>query len=172
MEKFQFYKSLYDRELNRRKDLDASVNLPLTILGILITANTYLVKNLFPIQTIFEIRFKHTLVILFFLIIIFVILYLTKSYNNFFNGFKYRNIGNYITLREYELSVEKYNIKPENSDRQIDFDKQVLEKLIQIAENHCTINDKRSYDLYIAKTGILFTIIMTIINYIFIATIK
>lgn len=172
MDKYQLYKSFYDRELNRRKDLDASINLPLTILGILITANTYLAKNLFPIQTILEVRFKHLLVIMFFLVIIFTIAYLTKSYNNFFNGFQYKNIGNYLKLREYEVDLEKYNAKPENINAQIDFDKNVLEKLISISENHCTINDKRSYDLYIAKTCILITIIITIINYIFIATIK
>ncbi|WP_313253787.1 hypothetical protein [Empedobacter sp.] len=169
MEKYNFYKSFYDRELNRRKDLDSFINLPLTIIGILITANTYLAKSLFPIISICNINLKQILIIIFFLIVIFTISYLIKSYNNFFKGFKYRNFGNYLELREYEIKISLHNEKSENK---IDFDKQVLDKMIFFAENHCYINDKRSYDLYISKTGIFILIISTIINYIFIATLK
>jgi len=172
MDKYNFYKSFYDRELNRRKDLDASINLPLTLIGILITANTYLAKPLFPINSICEINYKQILVLLFFIIIIFTTTYLAKSYNNFFKAFRYINIGNYLELRQHEKNIKAYNGNPANAKNQIDFDEQVLEKIISFAENHCTINDKRSYNLYIAKTGIFISIISTIINYIFIATIK
>lgn len=172
MDTYQFYKSFYDRELNRRKDLDAAINLPLTLIGILVTANTYLAKNLFPLDSIYDLNLKHILLFIFFILIIFTILYLVKSYNNFFKGFKYKNIGNYIKLREHELNIKNYNLKPENINKLLNFDMQVIEKLIAIAENHCSINDKRSFDLYIAKTIILITIINTIINYIFIAIIK
>src|SRR5690606_33561157 len=57
MDKYNFYKSLYDRELNRRNDLDASINLPLTIIGILITTNAYLAKNLFPLESICKMNY-------------------------------------------------------------------------------------------------------------------
>jgi len=172
MDKYNFYKSLYDRELNRRNDLDASINLPLTIIGILITTNAYLAKNLFPLESICKMNYRHILMTITFLVIIFSVFYLTKSYNNFFKGFRYRNIGNYLELRKHELNVSEYNVKTADVKKNIDFDNQVLEKIISIAENHCAYNDKRSYDLYIAKTSIFFIIIFTIINYIFIGAIK
>lgn len=166
MDNYNFYKSLYDRELNRRKDLDTSINLPLTIIGILITGNTYIAKDLFPITNIYDINFKHILMFVFFLLIIFTIAYLTKSYNNFYKGFIYRNIGNYKELREYENKIIDYNERITDNKKNIDFEVKIIDKFVDIAENHCTINDKRSYDLYIAKTMILFTIATTLLNYI------
>ena len=166
MDNYNFYKSLYDRELNRRKDLDASINLPLTIIGILITGNTYIAKDLFPIQSFCNINFRHFLMLIFFLLIILTTAYLTKSYNNFYKGFKYRNIGNYKELREYQNKVIDYNGRINDPKKNIDFETKNIDKFVDIAENHCTINDKRSYDLYIAKTMILFTIATTLLNYI------
>jgi hypothetical protein len=165
MDNYNFYKSLYDRELNRRKDLDASINLPLTIIGILITGNTYIAKDLFPIRSIFDINLKHFLMLIFFLLIIFTVAYLTKSYNNFYKGFKYRNIGNYKELRDYDYKVVDYNKRINNSNKIIDFEVKIIDKFVDIAENHCSINDRRSYDLYIAKTMILFAIGLTLLNY-------
>ncbi len=172
MDNYNFYKSLYDRELNRRKDLDASINLPLTIIGILITANTYIAKELFPISTICKLSIRHLLMFLFFIVIILTTTYLTKSYNNFYKGFKYRNIGNYKDLREYEAKVVNYNNKITDSIKKIDFEIKIIDKFVDIAENHCSINDKRSFDLYIAKTMILFAIIGTLLNYMLLIFIK
>lgn len=172
METYQFYKSFYDRELSRRYTLDSSINLPLTIIGILMTANTYLAKKLFPLRGFDELTLEHIFIFLFFISIAVTITYLIKSYNNFYKGFKYRNIGNYKNLREYEIKVEQYNEEITDQNLKLNFDKIVLDKIIDIAENHCTINDKRSYDLYISKTFILFSIIFTLINYLILALIK
>lgn len=172
METYQFYKSFYDRELSRRYTLDSSINLPLTIIGILMTANTYLAKNLFPLKGFEELTLKHIFIFLFFISIAFTITYLIKSYNNFYKGFTYRNIGNYKELRKYEFEVMRYNKEVNDQDLTLSFEKVVLDKLIDFAENHCSINDKRSYDLYISKTFILFSIIITLINYLILALIN
>ncbi len=47
MDDYQFYKSFYERELKRRYDLDSSIDLPLTILGIVITAKYLSCKKYF-----------------------------------------------------------------------------------------------------------------------------
>lgn len=172
MDDYQFYKSFYERELKRRYDLDSSINLPLTILGIVITANTYLAKNIFPVKSIFEISYKHILIFLFFLIVIFIILFLIKSFNNFYKGFEYRNFGNYGEVRIYQKKLELYNSNQNDDKKKIDFETKIIEKLVDFSTNHCVINDNRSYDLYIAKTAIIISIFLTIINYLFIATIK
>ena len=169
---YQFYKSFYDRELSRRYTLDSSINLPLTIIGILMTANTYLAKNLFPFRGFDEFTLEHIFIFLFFFSISITISYLIKSYNNFYKGFKYRNIGNYKDLRKYEIKVKKYNEEITDQNSKLNFDEIVLDKIIDISENHCSISDKRSYDLYISKTFILFSIIFTLINYLILALIN
>ena len=91
---------------------------------------------------------------------------INNSINNFYKGFKYRNIGNYKELREYQNKVIDYNGRINDPKKNIYFETKIIDKFVDIAENHCTINDKRSYDLYIAKTMILFTIATTLLNYI------
>ena len=46
MDSYSFYKSLYDRELNRRKDLDTAISLPITVITVIVVANSYTLKNL------------------------------------------------------------------------------------------------------------------------------
>lgn len=40
MNAYLFYKSIYDRELKRRIDLDNSINIPITILTLVVGLNT------------------------------------------------------------------------------------------------------------------------------------
>lgn len=87
MDSYQFYKSIYDRELNRRKDLDAAINLPITILTILVAANSYLISKTDVIHQksiILASNIILTLIIISFLVSTF---FLTRSYNNLFKGF-------------------------------------------------------------------------------------
>ena len=106
---------MYDRELNRRKDLDAAINLPITILTILVAANSYLISKeegnsaAMDFFVLSEYFISFFLLFLHFLLSIF---YLIRSYNNLFKGFGYRNLGLTTEIRNFEINeIPKYNDK-------------------------------------------------------------
>lgn len=169
MDSYQFYKSLYDRELNRRKDLDAAINLPITILTILVAANSYLLGKEESIHQKCLIVISN--ILLAFLLISFLvsIFYLIRSYNNLFKGFGYRNLGLTTEIRNYEINdIPKYNAQVGDTEK-LDFEKIIIEKLTQYTDDHITFNDKRSLDLHRAKTFIIVTLILTGIKFLLIA---
>lgn len=172
MDSYQFYKSVYDRELNRRKDLDSAINLPLTLLTILVAANSYIYKQATS-QNICCIKSLELIFIIsFFLTLSVTIFYLTRSYNNLFKGFAYKNLGLTEEVRKYEIdALPKYNKQLDDQTPKLNFEDIIIEKLNSFTDNHIIINDKRSYDLYLAKTVSILGLIITALNFLFI-TIK
>jgi hypothetical protein len=168
MDSYQFYKSIYDRELNRRKDLDAAINLPITILTILVAANSYLISKTDAIHQksiILTSNIILTLIIISFLISSF---FLTRSYNNLFKGFGYINLGLTKKIRKFEvIDIPKYNDQVEEKEK-INFEKIIIDKLTHLTDDHIIFNDKRSLDLYRAKTFIIITLILTGVKFLLI----
>lgn len=165
MDSYQFYKSLYDRELNRRKDLDAAINLPLTLLSIIVAANSYVAKENSWTNCSGQIALQKILILMTAVGLGVSIYYLTKSYNNFFKGFAYRNLGLTTEIREYEIELQRYNDKVDK-EKQLNFESVIIDKLTGIIDGHIIFNDKRSLSLYFAKTFLIICMILTIINFI------
>lgn len=165
MNSYQFYKSLFDRELNRRKDLDAAINLPMTLLSIIVAANSYLVTGSDWSNWSTQIFAQKALISLTVIGLGISIFYLTRSYNNFFKGFAYRNLGFSTEIRKYENDLEDYNKKVE-VEKRLKFENIVVDKLTSIIDSHIIFNDKRGHDLYSAKTFLIICIMLTIINFI------
>lgn len=171
MDSYQLYKSFYDRELNRRKDLDSAINIPLTILSIIVAANTYIIKQ----RGLTE-RFNQELIQDLLLAFIFIglgisIFFLTRSYNNLFKGFAYRNLGFTSEIRKYEtVDISKYN-KQVVETAKLSFENVIIDKITQITDNHIAFNDKRSHDIYLAKTFLIISVMLTALNFL-IVTIK
>lgn len=163
METYQFYKSIYDRELNRRKDLDAAINLPMTLLSIIVAANSYLVKESDWTNSFSQTCVEKILIPLTAMGLGASIFYLTKSYNNFFKGFAYRNLGLTTEIRKYENALEKYN-QNVDEEKRIKFENVVVDKLTTIIDGHIVFNDRRSHDLYSAKTFLIICIMLTILS--------
>lgn len=164
MDSLNFYKGIYDRELNRRKDLDSAINTPVTILTVLFTANFYLLNKAFKPKEFSDLTFEQVIFALIFTSVAISIFFLTKSYNNLFRGFNYRNIALASKVREYEtITIPKYNLDCEDG-KDLDFEKELIKKLNRIAENHTVTNNKRSLDLYRTKTAIIIALILTAIN--------
>ena len=169
MDSYQFYKAIYDRELSRRKDLDSAINLPLTILSIIVAANSYIVKALDSIENSLQVRIQNYLIILIFIGLGISIFYLTRSYNNLFKGFAYKNLGLTTEIRKYEkIDMANYNIKVDEKDKLV-FEDIIISKLTSITDDHILFNDKRSLDLYRARTFIIVSIMLTAINFLIIA---
>lgn len=169
MDSYSFYKSLYDRELNRRKDLDSSVSVPLTLISIIVAANSYILKQ--AASFLPEHPFKGALIILSLAALAVSIFFLTRSYNNFFKGFEYRDIGFASEIRSYEIvQLPDYNSKVSAGDA-IRFEDELIEKLNEITNNHMRLNDKRGHDLYLAKTFIIVSLALTAFSFVMISLI-
>lgn len=163
MDDFEFYKYIYDRELNRRSKLDESINVIIGIISLLIGFVSYFFSN----EKFFKyIECNLILWLLFSITVLFIalsILFLVKSYNNYLRGFNYPNIAHLKKIREYQkITIPEYNQKAEEENK-ITFEDDLINRLIRIADENTEINDKRAYDLYLSKTLIISTLIILFI---------
>ncbi|WP_433815449.1 hypothetical protein [Flavobacterium johnsoniae] len=162
MNDLEFYKYIYDRELNRRSKLDDSINVIIGTISLLIGLMSYFFSND---------KFKFIECDVFIWIIISVttcciglsIIYLIKSYNNYLKGFNYPNISYLKSVRKYQkVEIPNFNNTVSESEK-INFEDELINRLIRITDENTKINDKRSYDLYISKTFIILTLIFAFI---------
>lgn len=159
MNHLEFYKYIYDRELNRRSKLDDSINPIVGIISLLIGYVSFIFSN----ENFFEYIECNTTLWVFFsistLLTGFSIFFLIKSYNNHLRGFNYPNFSYLQQIREYQIkTIPNYNNKV-NDNLKINFDDELIERMIIITDENTKINDKRSYDLYLSKTFIILTLI-------------
>ena len=165
MDSYAFYKSLYDRELGRRTNLDNTVSLPVTLVTIIVAVNSYTFNGQQDIHKLSEITLRHCLLILIGFALLIVIFYIMRLFNNHFKGFAYRNFAYIADIVAYERKVFEYNQFPSIVNK-IEFDKVVVSKLAEITDNHIKLNDNRSKDLQKAKTYLVTSLILTGFNYI------
>lgn len=161
MESFNFYRSIYDRELSRRMDLDKSINIPITILTLIIGLNSiYTDKDFF--ECFFQkIEMVQIMIIIIGVSILISAFFLIKSYNNLFKGFAYRNLALTKEIREFETKqIPSYNAQVSEEDK-LNFETELINRLITVTDNHTTFNDRRSLDLYRAKTFLILSLILT-----------
>ncbi len=161
MESYNFYKSIYDRELNRRMDLDKSINIPITILTLIIGLNSiYTDESLF--QNFFcEFGTVKIMILIIGITLFISTFFLIKSYNNLFKGFAYRNLALTKKIREFETKqIPEYNAQVNVEDK-LTIETELIERLIVVTDNHTVFNDRRSLDLYRAKTFIIVSLILT-----------
>lgn len=161
MESFNLYKSIYDRELNRRMDLDKSINIPITILTLIIGLNSIYTDKAFFEDFFQELEIGQLMIITIGITILISAFFLIKSYNNLFKGFAYRNLALTKEIREFETKlIPSYNAQVGEDDK-LNFETELIERLITVTDNHTMFNDKRSLDLYRAKTFLIVSLILT-----------
>lgn len=161
MDDITFYKSLYDRELKRRIDLDNSISVPIGTITLLFGLIFYVFSNVSLIPVGWDI-------LIYILIggsgvLLFIgILYLVMSYNYLIYGFKYQNFPSTLELREYQLGVNKHR---EFEKIEIDlFDEYLINKYVDYTNCHVKINDKRGENLYHAKSYIIASMLMLLLT--------
>ncbi|MGE8343374.1 MAG: hypothetical protein ACN6OI_20280 [Flavobacterium sp.] len=162
MNDLEFYKYIYDRELNRRSKLDESINVIIGTISLLIGLISYFFSN-DKFKLIECDVFIWTIISAVACCIGLSISYLIKSYNNYLKGFDYPNISYLKSVREYQkIVIPNFNNTVSNSEK-INFEDELIDRLIRITDENTKINDKRAYDLYISKTFIILTLIFTFI---------
>lgn len=161
MESYNFYKSIYDRELNRRMDIDKSINIPITILTLIIGLNSIYTDRAFFEDFFCKLEIVQVMIITIGITILISAFFLIKSYNNLFKGFAYRNLALTKDIREFETKqIPDYNSQVNEEDK-LTFETELIERLIKVTDNHTTFNDQRSLDLYRAKTFLIVSLILT-----------
>ncbi|WP_330441848.1 hypothetical protein [Flavobacterium sp. C4GT6] len=162
MNDLEFYKSIYDRELNRRTSLDDSVSNILTSISILIGVIWYFYSNVEYKSFIRDNNLILVLLGLAFLLLLFSMIFLIKSYNNFLRGFNYPNIAYLQEVRAYQTEgVVDYN-KRVKANEQISFEEKLIDRLIRITDENTRINDRRAYDMYVSKTLMIISLSMLV----------
>lgn len=171
MDSYSFYKSLYDRELNRRLSLDNAISMPITALTLVVALNSYIFKEQIIakqviIATLCEVKLKHFILFLTIATILITIFYLIRSSNNLFKGFAYRNFAYVSDILKFENEIRQYNNLAIDESNKIEFADTIIKKLAELTDDHIIFNDKRSKDIHWAKTSLVISLSLTAINYI------
>lgn len=149
MNDFDFYKSIFDRELKRRFDLESVTNQPITLASI--TASI-----LFFFATREEVGCLVWILILIGVVFWLLGLYaIAKASNNIFKGFHYKELPITSEVRSHQ--------QQKNSKKNGCGDKYILDKMIELSDNHIKINDARSKNIHLAKKYIIATFVIEIL---------
>jgi hypothetical protein len=157
MDYLDFYKSLYNRELQRRFDLDNALNIPIGLIAILIASAFFIVSNISECDRPILFWMVLTLTIIAVLCILIAIIFLSLSYNRMFLGFKYKNFVKSAQWREFQKQIESHNKK--NSEDKMDFEEEFIQKLNFYTDSHSEINNKRQKRLRDAKSFIILSLL-------------
>lgn len=158
MNSLEFYKEIFEKELVRNKDLDAAVNAPIGLTTLIIGLMSYVYNKI----NFHVLEFSGALAVLILTSLIFVIYFLSKSYNNLFRGYNYINLPHTEELRNYEKKIEDYNQKVDECER-MNFEEYLAENYVTMADNNGKVNRRRYYQLYLAKTTLMISIVLSMI---------
>jgi hypothetical protein len=157
MDYIDFYKSLYNRELQRRFDLDNALNIPIGLIAVLIAAASYIVSNINECDSPFLFEAVLILTIIAVICIIIAIVFLSLSYNRMFLGFRYKNFETSSQWRDFQKQVESHN--NQHPEDHMDFEDEFIKKLNVYTDCHSEINNKRQKNLRDAKSFIILSLI-------------
>lgn len=150
MEKLSFYKSIFDKEQNRRNELNNSINQPITLTTIL----TGLLYFIYGKIDLFGSSFLNYVIVILlissFALLLASIYFLAISFNNLFSGFEYLDLPKTKELFDYQKEIEVYNTKSDE-EKKVNFDDYLIGKYVKYSDNFIEINDKRSLYLYKTK---------------------
>lgn len=169
MTRVQFYKELFDRELNRRNDLDYAINLPVTALTVMGGAIGYFAQDLELCFSAICAYWNNLFLVLSCVSYLIALVFLFWSYNNFFFGYGYTNIAYLSRIRDYEkkLHIKNLNHAKAGNGKHLRFSDALIDKMVSIADHNAVLNTKRSLMLYRSKTFIVITLILLTIHFLF-----
>lgn len=164
MNDLDFYKSLYDYEINRRYNLDKSINAPIIIISILIGAISYLLTSIDIGHSLVFSIIIIAVIVASSILIFMAIICLAKSYNNFFKGFAYVEIPLPSEIRLLQIKkLPEYNKKVKSSKKR-NFEVELIDQLTGFTDNYYNINIKRSLYLHFSKSMIIGALIIIVIG--------
>ena len=158
MNDLEFYRQIFEKELSRKKDLNDSVNIPIGLSTLIIALLSFI--NMEMKFDVIELPgIISGLVLLSLLLAIF---FLTKSYNNLLRGYNYLNLPHTNELRSYQMKIEKYNQEVDRQERE-SFEIYLINNYAEMADKNGKVNKIRYYQLYLAKTTLMISIMLSMI---------
>jgi len=174
----EFYKNLYENEINRKNEINGLVSFPTTLLTLMIGGGFYLYKPIF--QNGIEKNSQCISIIIAILAILFAIsiavsiFFLIKMFHNLFRKYHYLPSPENLKNRQIEL-FEHYNnfftttkrkkIKKKSIKlSKIEFRKDLLNYYIEDSTKNQIVNDRRCKDYYLSRHYLMISLILLAIS--------
>ncbi|WP_394758836.1 hypothetical protein [Flavobacterium sp.] len=158
MENIELYKEFYFREIDRRYELDNSINIPILIISGIVSIHVFLYSQEIPSSILLA---SKILTFLCFGFGIFSFYYLLKSFSNFFRNHTYRELASMNSFLKYENSLLE---KHETITAKKEFDDYLKKEFAECNEHNYKINIGRMENLAKAKSGIFYSLSLTLFS--------
>lgn len=158
-----FYKELYFKEIDRKKEFDNLVNLPILIYTTIVAINLFVIekytKELLDLYC--TNYFVKVLVSITLGSIVYSLYYLLKSFVNFPKSYIYKEIGNPKEIFDYELNLREEQETLE--DAELLMNNYLKNSFMDCANTNFLINQNRLEYYAKSKNGIFLGVISTIL---------
>lgn len=176
MNRYDFYKELYFKEIERRGQLNNDISIPIGLATVLATAifyyfTTYSFTPFELIQIIFTIMLITGTITLGI-----AIYYIIQSYTFFGRNIPYDYIALPSDAENYFNDYLSYQIQLGKADNDakleanIVFENYLLEAYVRTTSKNTSTNDQRAFDLYMSKKYIIVSFIVLLFTFIPFAT--
>ncbi len=169
-ELFEFYKSLHERELDRRDSLNNSISTPIGLISAIIGVIFFFCTNYYSNCNII-VKFMFFILVLSSVIFVCTSIYkLIKFYNNgLSSGYEYEGLPYAKELKEYYdylVGINKHNKKINSNipDTEVEFRNYLIETFINTSGHNAFVNDKKAEYFYEVKKYIIFSIIPLLLS--------
>lgn len=154
-----FYKELHIRELTRKKELDDSVSMPITIISLLIALKGVLIKeyiDFISFNWVFYLFFTGVL------LICGSIFYLIKSMGSLVVNLDYNYFGYPSEILEFEQKLKEYNNISEDSEK-VNIEDEFKKEFVRIATLNKKVNDKRAISLHHCRSCLVLAVTISLL---------
>ncbi len=158
MKNLEIYKEFYFREIDRKNELNNIINIPVLIITGIISVQFYFYSQKIENYLIIYLEFLSLICLL---SIIYSIIYLSKSFSNFFKNHSYKELNEMNAIYNYEKELIKEQAKI--ADAESFFLEYLNEKFCDCASHNFLINKTRTEDIAKSKKGIFISLISTIL---------
>lgn len=158
MKNLEIYKEFYFREIDRKNELNNIINIPILIITGIISVQFYFYSHQIENHLKIYLEFLSLICLL---SIIYSVIYLLKSFSNFFKNHSYKELNEMNAIYNYEKELIKEQAKI--TDAESFFLEYLNEQFSDCASHNFLINKTRTEDIAKSKKGIFISIICTIL---------
>lgn len=158
MKNLEIYKEFYFREIDRKNELNNIINIPILIITGIISVHFYFYGQQIENHLKIYLEFLSLICLL---SIIYSVIYLLKSFSNFFKNHSYKELNEMNAIYNYEKELIKEQAKI--TDAESFFLEYLNEQFSDCASHNFLINKTRTEDIAKSKKGIFISIICTIL---------
>lgn len=158
MKNLDIYKEFYFREIDRKNELNNIINIPILIITGIVSVQYYFYSQ--QIENYLKIYIEF-LSLISLLSIIYSVIYLLKSFSNFFKNHSYKELNQMNTIYNYEIELIKEQAKIKDAESL--FLEYLNKQFCDCASHNFLINKTRTEDIAKSKKGIFLSVICTIL---------